>query len=168
MKEYVIVFASPVDAHQNNVLLILKDRPEWQKGKFNLPGGKMEEGETPIEAAVRELKEEAGLEQISDYDPMVPMEPKVMGRILDVDEEYIVHAVKVPVCFRQPLKPQDGETEVVSWHDWSVVKDDKRLITNLRLTVPLMMADVDNWSIRDRGLTVFFDKVHTITVSLEV
>lgn len=43
------------------VLLILKKRPSWQKGKLNAIGGHVEEGETCHEAMVREFKEETGL-----------------------------------------------------------------------------------------------------------
>lgn len=42
-------------------VLIVESLP----GKFALPGGHMEEGETPDEAICRELKEELGLENIS-------------------------------------------------------------------------------------------------------
>lgn len=42
------------------VLLILKKRGLGQ-GKFNAPGGRLEPGETPEQAAVRETREEVGL-----------------------------------------------------------------------------------------------------------
>jgi 8-oxo-dGTP diphosphatase len=43
-----------------NVLLIEKNHPEWQKGRLNGIGGKIERGETPLQAMVREFQEEAG------------------------------------------------------------------------------------------------------------
>ena len=39
------------------VFLQLKNRPKWQEGKFNFPGGKVEPNEVPIECVVREFKE---------------------------------------------------------------------------------------------------------------
>jgi 8-oxo-dGTP diphosphatase len=48
-----------------NVALIEKNRPDWQKGRLNAPGGKIEKGETPLEAMVREFREEAGAEVLS-------------------------------------------------------------------------------------------------------
>lgn len=45
-------------------LLLLK-RPKWIKwgaGKWALPGGKLEKGETPVAAAIRETKEETRLD----------------------------------------------------------------------------------------------------------
>jgi len=43
--------------HSNQVLLVkARDKSNWQ-----LPGGRLESGETPIEALLREVKEETGL-----------------------------------------------------------------------------------------------------------
>lgn len=46
----------------NRVVLIEKERPEWQRGKFNGIGGHIEEGETPEQAMRREFKEETGVD----------------------------------------------------------------------------------------------------------
>lgn len=43
------------------VTLVLKDRPAWQKGRFNAVGGHVIFGEDPLSAMVREFKEETGL-----------------------------------------------------------------------------------------------------------
>ncbi len=43
------------------VLLIRKQRPASQAGKLNGVGGKLEVGEEPIDAMVREFREETGL-----------------------------------------------------------------------------------------------------------
>ena len=44
-----------------HVLLIHKQKPAWQAGKANFPGGKVDAGETPEQALVRELEEELGI-----------------------------------------------------------------------------------------------------------
>jgi 8-oxo-dGTP diphosphatase len=44
-----------------NVLLIHKLRPEWQNGKLNGIGGKIEPGESSLDCIVREIKEETDL-----------------------------------------------------------------------------------------------------------
>ena len=44
------------------VLLIRKQRPTWQKGRLNGVGGHVEPGETYLEALIREVKEEVGIE----------------------------------------------------------------------------------------------------------
>jgi 8-oxo-dGTP diphosphatase len=43
------------------VVLIQKTKPAWQKGKYNGVGGKIEQGEEPIDAMVREFYEETGV-----------------------------------------------------------------------------------------------------------
>lgn len=72
--EYVIVL--PIRWNENakrhadnNVLIVHKDKPAWQKGWINLVGGKIEQSETPEEAAYRELMEESGLRMMDKADP---------------------------------------------------------------------------------------------------
>ncbi len=60
MTEYVAGFYFNEDFSQ--VALIQKQRPSWQKGKLNAIGGKIEDGEAPKDAMVREFKEESGVD----------------------------------------------------------------------------------------------------------
>lgn len=55
-KEYVLGFAFTPDRRW--VVLINKTKPEGQKGKLNGVGGKIEVGETPLDAMRREFHEE--------------------------------------------------------------------------------------------------------------
>ena len=57
---YVLGFAFSTRAEF--VLLLLKNRPDWQRGKLNGVGGKIEEGESPRAAMAREFEEETGIE----------------------------------------------------------------------------------------------------------
>ncbi len=57
--KYVLGFL--FDINDDTVLLVRKNRPSWQNGLLNGIGGKIEPGETPLEAMVREFKEETGL-----------------------------------------------------------------------------------------------------------
>lgn len=59
MNQYVVGYM--FDDGMQRVGLIHKNRPAWQKGLFNGIGGKIDTGETPLEAMVREFKEETGV-----------------------------------------------------------------------------------------------------------
>lgn len=48
--------------HQGRLLAARRSAPPELAGRWELPGGKMEPGETPQEALVRELREELGVE----------------------------------------------------------------------------------------------------------
>ncbi|WP_414836967.1 NUDIX hydrolase [Candidatus Nanohalococcus occultus] len=47
---------------EQRVLMVKRSERETSSGKWCLPGGKVEEDETPREAALREIKEETDLE----------------------------------------------------------------------------------------------------------
>jgi 8-oxo-dGTP diphosphatase len=46
---------------RDRVILIRKNRPDFQKGKWNGIGGKLEANESPLDAMVREFREETGI-----------------------------------------------------------------------------------------------------------
>lgn len=59
MKRYTIGILFSSDFSQ--VLLIRKQKPDWQKGKLNFPGGKTEIDESPYDCISREFNEECDL-----------------------------------------------------------------------------------------------------------
>lgn len=59
VKKYVLGFA--FNSRRDKVVLVKKDRPEWQKGFFNGVGGKLEKFETASDAMSREFEEETGV-----------------------------------------------------------------------------------------------------------
>lgn len=63
--EYVLGLAFDADAR--HVLLIRKARPTWMAGRLNGVGGKIEPGEAPMQAMVREFREETGLDTTPAY-----------------------------------------------------------------------------------------------------
>lgn len=58
-ENYCLGFA--FNKFRSRVLLILKARPDWQAGKYNGLGGRVEPGEEPAQAMTREFNEEAGI-----------------------------------------------------------------------------------------------------------
>jgi 8-oxo-dGTP diphosphatase len=63
MKEYVVGFLHD----EESVVLICKNRPEWQDGLLNGVGGKVEFGESQKAAMIREFGEETGV-YIGEWD----------------------------------------------------------------------------------------------------
>lgn len=149
MKSYVIVHARHPDG---KILLVLKDRPESQKGRLNLVGGKIEKGEMPTYAAQRELQEESGL---------VGTLPKLCGAIKGVD--YVIYCFVVDVCDKA-INPREGETEKVDWYPLDVF-DDSRLMPNLRLVIPMLQMGVTDWVISDHKSSLGIP-THDVMVSL--
>lgn len=59
-QEYVCGFM--ITATKSEVVLILKSKPDWQAGFLNGVGGKIEPNEQPLDAMIREFKEETGVD----------------------------------------------------------------------------------------------------------
>lgn len=84
-KKYTVAFL--FDKTLKYVSLVRKAKPEWQAGKFNGIGGKLEEGETFAQANVREFQEETGV-------PTKEEEWSRFAKIETVDTEIEFFAMK--------------------------------------------------------------------------
>lgn len=71
MKRAVCGFLFSFD--EQHIVLIHKKRPDWQAGKLNGVGGKVEEGEFAIDAMRREFEEETGV-RIENWDPFLVLD----------------------------------------------------------------------------------------------
>ena len=163
MIEYVVVYGHVVTPNVNKIPMILKDKPAYLKGVLNLPGGKIEEGESIVEAAVRELQEETGLDELEKYDDSCYFPSEHFGTI--VCDECMVYCVRVPVVY-QPLTPKATETELVEWYDFYEVLNHPKLMPNLRVIMPLIHAGHSGWTIHDKGDS-WRDISHEITIQLK-
>lgn len=158
-KQYVLVHVRKKDFKGNvlpEVLLVLKDRPLWQKGRLNLVGGKVEKDETIVFAAMRELQEETGLVG-------TPAMPKLCGAIKGVD--CVVYCFVADVTQDSKLNPREGETEIVDWFNLSEVFSDTRLMPNLQLIIPLLHLESSGWIITDKNSS---SNTHEVLVSLDI
>lgn len=119
MTDYVLGFYFT----PKHVLLILKDKPEWQKGLYNGLGGKIEPGETQYEAMVREFKEESGLD-VCDWQSVLIMKNDTIG-----------FSVEIFAAHGDELKPTGSAEEPVRYFDCN--KLPSNIIPNLKWLVPI-------------------------------
>ena len=105
------------------VLLLQRanDEADANAGKWELPGGKLEQGETPAQAAVREWEEETGA-HIPDGELMgnwTSPDGKYAGYVWEVATESVV---PINLTERHVLNPDDPDgdyNEVAAW--WDVI-----------------------------------------------
>ncbi len=139
-REYVVGFLFTTNLNQMS--LIHKLKPAWQKGKYNGIGGKIEKGETPAEAMRREFEEEAGLD-IDTWRQFFVLRDKLGSKI------YFFEA-------RSDELTESMTMEKISAHAVSIIgarmyfngMNEIQLIPNLRWLIPLAL---DKDSVRGSG-----------------
>lgn len=136
-----------------NVVLIEKEKPEWQRGKYNAIGGKIEEKETPLQAMVREFQEEAFI--LTKPDHWNPL-------CLIGDSNYEVYFF---YCLFEDWRDYISKTTEEVFHipvmDLHTVNH--LLIQNLNWLIPLCIDKEQNFSgnIRTRGFESLVNVVVT-------
>jgi 8-oxo-dGTP diphosphatase len=73
---FVYVLALLFTADRGRLVLVRKTRPAWQAGKVNALGGKLAAGESPVDAARREVEEEAGV-RVEEWEEFLVWEDPV-------------------------------------------------------------------------------------------
>lgn len=120
---YVLGFIFNSD--YSEVLLIQKNRPDWQKGKLNGIGGHLEEGENARSAVSREVHEESSLLILSDN----------WSYVIDAEWENGEMSV-FTVRYEKDMKDAKSMTdEVVGWFDLFQLPEN--VIPNLQWMIPL-------------------------------
>ncbi len=131
MKEYVLCYAESLDNPDAYwTIFVERKSPSWQAGRLSFPGGVIEPGETPVQAAVRELKEEVGL----DAEPTMC---RVRGVIYG--ESQIIHVVLCP--FKGPIKSSFNGPErllVLGLHQ--ALEPGSCILNELRTILPLCIT----------------------------
>ncbi len=131
MKHYVLGFA--YDRREEAVLLMVKARPEWQRGRMNGVGGEIKSGETPRQAMVREFREETSVETDED---------KWTYFACIEANDHTVHcfaAVNVARMGEGCVKNQD-KTEPLIWVYYALLQSCQFLIPNLKYLIPLAVT----------------------------
>lgn len=132
-RKYVCGFLFDSNAR---VLLIEKVRPDWQAGKLNGVGGRVEEGETEVEAMRRECQEETGI----DCDNWL------LFCILQDARGWPVYFYYGAANIYSAQRLTDEQPVIVDFLD---LQTDSRAIPNLRWLVPMAQ------SMRDETISHF-------------
>ena len=89
---------------RGRVLLI---KENYERRRWGLPGGRIEDGESPWAAAVRETREETGVEAEIDH---------LIG-VYGLDNGFYAYAFAAVIVAGEPSVPATGEIAEVVWHD---------------------------------------------------
>lgn len=133
-KDDMIEYAVGFIHNDLDVALIRKDRPEWQAGLLNGIGGKLEPGETPHDAMVRECKEEAG-RFVGPWDHFLTLEGTT-ARVFcfAVNDWHKEHIYKLA---QQPGESEPIEIWRMPWLNTGI--EGSETVPNLKWIIPLMM-----------------------------
>ena len=120
--EYVLALLFTPDGHE--IVLVRKTRPPWQAGRVNALGGKLHDGESLLDAARREVREEAGVD-IERWEEFLVWE----------DREYRLRAVRAfDDAARRARTSEDQEVFLAD-----VRSLPGNVIDNLRWIIPLAL-----------------------------
>lgn len=122
--------------HNDHVLLVKKTHPTWQSGRWNGVGGRVEAGESMLDAMEREWMEETTLAP-PDFKEFIVLE----------DSEVVVHFFRATITTdKVHTLPTNDKGEELEWH--SLIEgeceytDPHRAIDNLCWLIPMAMSDV--------------------------
>jgi len=130
---------------ENNDVLAIKYKKDVNKDYYDIPGGKIEDGENSLQASIREFKEETGIDIISQqYKGHVIIE--YPERIYDFD----VYIVK-----KYTGEPLEFEENYSMWKNIQELINESNIFPSIEI---LKYISEDNIDIR-----IYCDNNHKIT-----
>src|SRR5665213_872665 len=122
----VFVLALLFTSDGRQVALMRRTRPAWQAGRVNALGGKVAEGETPADAARREVREEAGVD-VAEWTEVLVWE----------DREYRMHVLRAMSALASMVRTMEDQEVFLA----EVAELPGEVIGNLRWLVPLALDE---------------------------
>ena len=113
----------------DHVLLMRKKRGVGA-GKINAPGGKVDPGETPLAAAIRETQEEICV---------TPLDPELRGQLWFHFEDGLTWRCLIYLAERFVGEPRETEEAQPSWHPLDAVPYDE-MWEDDRTWLPMLLA----------------------------
>lgn len=142
MNQYVVGFNfvwSP--GNEDDIVLILKRKPDWQRGFLNGIGGKIEQGESPFAAMQREYLEETGDEYSPEWRRFCSQEfiDGTMVHFFKAQSEYTTAHTTT----------EEAVCVVPVYYALSRVTDKQRVIPNLFWLIPMAQgSDVGTFKLQ--------------------
>ena len=115
------------------LVLIEKNKPDWQKGKLNGVGGKMDGGETAKQAMAREFEEETGVVTASS-------QWRLFTTMTFKEGSVFCFVTKLP----NEAEPRTTTDERIYCLTVEEALSDPGLIPNLLWTIPMARFALDN------------------------
>ncbi len=129
MRKYTLALL--FDQTKTQILLMKKSKPEWQKGKLNGIGGKIEADETPLACIVREIQEETSIK----------LDPTTLTFIGNIGDHDWTMAVFTQIYQGSTADAQSLEAEPIAW--FSIDALPKHTLANLRWMIPYALEFLD-------------------------
>lgn len=137
------------DPAHTQVLLIKKNRPPWQAGRYNGLGGKLEKGDTDAtDAVLREIKEETG-QQLTESDL------RQVGTMASSDWHVEIFTSTIDQSASLPTIIPEGALE---WHPVDSIP--ATAIDNLQWLIPLCKNVLEENFIKHCSITYKDDTDH--------
>lgn len=106
---------------KDNNVVVTKYKKGNKEGYYDIPGGKIEDGELPEQTAIREMKEETGID-VKDLKYKGNMIIEYPNRIFDFD---------VFVATESEGEPQEFEENTSEWIEIKELLQKEKLLSNI-------------------------------------
>lgn len=108
---------------KDNNVVVTKYKQGNKEGYYDIPGGKIEGGELPEQTAIREMKEETGVD-VKDLNHKGNMIIEYPNRIFDFD---------VFICNECNGKPQEFEENTSEWIEINKLLQKEKILSNIMI-----------------------------------
>ena len=122
---------------KDEILMLNRQKPSWM-GMWNGVGGRMEQGETPKECILREVREETGIE-IADARDCGVVTWEADGKDLGGMHLYIAE-INDDIEYITPKSTDEG---ILDWKkiDWILNPDNTGVIKNIQHFLPIALKN---------------------------
>lgn len=130
----LVVGGAIFDPLRRRLLLAQRSYPADVAGLWELPGGKVEDGETPAQALRRELQEELGIDVAVG---------EALAERVELRDDLTLIALRAQII---DGRPHPAEHQAVRWVDaagLAVLAHDGRLVPADSAWVPELLADLE-------------------------